>query len=280
MPQLLEPRGREPLSPMSGTHARNKSGSRLKSSSGTETRRESLEVKAGVNPLYGSEITAGSGVLGLDASGAEDEETPSVRRETAHGERVALRGGSVGARGSSPLSSMTTSTVHSTTSSRPGRQSSAGAVAKATRPTGDSGSTSSVTSRSGEKDENSLSMRSEPSQVDAPTLVPAILAPIPPPPRKRKLRTTEDIEDGQRTGEEVMQEAPNKTLMEMLQSYLDSKDMHTRVLLVLLLFVLAGGVFGAYGVLLMYAIRDHKPQYIALCIVFTLALLWVLWKVS
>lgn len=111
------------------------------------------------------------------------------------------------------------------------------------------------------------------------TLVPATVAPVPPPPRKRKLQSGADVENGG-AQPQVLEDAPDKTLMEMLQSYLNNQDVYTRLTLIFVLMVLAGGVFGAYGVLVVYAVRDQKPKYIVLCCGVTLVFLWVLYKVS
>lgn len=106
-------------------------------------------------------------------------------------------------------------------------------------------------------------------------LVPALLAPVPPPPAKRK---STDIETGE-VGE-VLEDAPDKTLMEMLQTYLKKQDPYTRILMVVVLLLLAGGALGAYVLILWYAIDKQNPRYIVLVSVISLILFWVLWKVS
>ena len=77
-----------------------------------------------------------------------------------------------------------------------------------------------------------------------------------------------------------MENAPDKTLMEMLQSYLKKQDVYTRIVFVVLLLVLAGGVLGAYVIMLVYAIGKQDVKYIILSIVFSLVILWVLYKVG
>lgn len=111
--------------------------------------------------------------------------------------------------------------------------------------------------------------------VPAP-LVPALLAPVPPPPSKRK--SAVDIETGEGVGE-VLEDAPDKTIMEMLQTYLKKQDLYTRMVLVVVLLVLAGGAMGAYVVMLWFAIKDRNTKYIVLVSVFSVVLFWVLWKV-
>lgn len=112
--------------------------------------------------------------------------------------------------------------------------------------------------------------------VPAP-LVPALLAPVPPPPAKR--RAAADIETGEEVGE-VLEDAPDKTLMEMLQTYLKKQDLYTRIVLVVVLLVLAGGVLGAYVVMLWYAISEKDVKYTVLVSVFSMVIFWVLWKVK
>lgn len=107
-------------------------------------------------------------------------------------------------------------------------------------------------------------------------LVPALLAPVPPPPSKRKGAV--DVETGEGVGE-VLEDAPDKTIMEMLQTYLKKQDLYTRIVLVVLLLVLAGGAMGAYVVMLWYAISGQNIKYIVLVSVFSVVLFWVLWKV-
>lgn len=263
---------------MSGPHGRSNSKSRFASSVNGNHSDQTPQVKAGVNPLYGSEIKAGSGIQSLDASGTEDEGTASTRPEGTRGQGPSSRTIIISSRGSSPLSStMTTSTAQSAATSNAGRHLSSGKVTNITRVSGGSGSTCSITSRSGAMDEKVS--RSESTRTEPPVLVPALMAPVPPPPRKRRLEKAPDVECGE-VEAEVVQEAPDKTLMEMLQSYLNKQDVYTRVMLVMILMVLAGGVFGAYGVLLVYAIRDHNLKYIVLCSLFTAVFLSVLWKVS
>lgn len=77
----------------------------------------------------------------------------------------------------------------------------------------------------------------------------------------------------------MLEDAPDKTVMEMLQTYLKKQDLYTRVVLVVILLLLAGGALGAYAVMLMFAIRNHNTRYIVICSVFSLVLFWVLWKV-
>lgn len=77
-----------------------------------------------------------------------------------------------------------------------------------------------------------------------------------------------------------MEDAPDKTLMEMLQTYLKKQDLYTRIVLVVVLLLLAGGVLGAYVVMVFYAIRERSVKYIVLVSVFSGIFLWVFWKVS
>ena len=71
-----------------------------------------------------------------------------------------------------------------------------------------------------------------------------------------------------------MEDAPDKTLKEMLQAYLKKQDVYTRIVFVVLfLLVLAGGVLGAY--VIMQAIA-----YVILSVVLCLGLLWVIFKVG
>ena len=71
-----------------------------------------------------------------------------------------------------------------------------------------------------------------------------------------------------------MEDAPDKTLKEMLQAYLKKQDAYTRIVFVVLfLLVLAGGVLGAY--VIMQAIA-----YVILSVVLCLGLLWVIFKVG
>lgn len=77
-----------------------------------------------------------------------------------------------------------------------------------------------------------------------------------------------------------MQDAPDKTLMEMLQTYLKKQNLYTRIVFIVVLLLLAGGVLGAYVIMVLYAVREKSVKYIVLVSVFTCFFLWVIWKVS
>lgn len=77
-----------------------------------------------------------------------------------------------------------------------------------------------------------------------------------------------------------MEDAPDKTVMEVLQKYLKKQDVYTRIVLVVILLLLAGGVLGAYGAMLTLAIQGRNTKYIVLASLFSVILFWVLWKVS
>lgn len=185
-------------------------------------------------------------------------------------------------KGDSPISTLTVSTANSISSSSSRR---VGRPAVAPSPQVTMNTPGESRRRSG----SSSSDRGPKEGVPAP-LVPALLAPVPPPPRKRKKkvsaqpRTTGDIESGeaQEDVEEdaVMEDAPDKTLMEMLQTYLKKQDIYTQVVLAVVLLLLAGGALGAYVVVLVYAITEGKTTYIVLSTLFSVVLIWVVWNVS
>lgn len=77
-----------------------------------------------------------------------------------------------------------------------------------------------------------------------------------------------------------MEDAPDKTVMEVLQKYLKKQDVYTRIVLVVILLLLAGGVLGAYGAMLTLAIQDQNTKYIVMASLFSCIFFWVLWKVS
>lgn len=77
----------------------------------------------------------------------------------------------------------------------------------------------------------------------------------------------------------MLEQAPDKTIMEMLQSYLKKQDLSTRISLIVVLLVLSGGALGAYGVILYFAIEEQQTRYIVMVTLVTLVLCWVLWKV-
>lgn len=303
---------------MSTQHSQSDSGSGLSSSKGESGLARKPHLNAGVNPLYGSKIKQGGGggrastkqtsYMDSNRTTKLDERAAgggggSKRRSVSEGgagskPRRAVGGNNksssnaqrnrTAARGGSPQSTVTTSTMQSSTSSRPDRQAaSAGANNKkglgTSKPSSIKGSSSKESSDSESMSHPRKGARvagHEPSNEGPPTLVPALMAPVPPPPRKRKLRRSADIETGHAEEASVMEDAPDKTIMEMMQTYFKKQDLYTRISLIVLLLVLAGGVFGAYVVLLVYAIRDHNVKYIVLISVFSVVFFWVLWKVG
>ena len=256
-------------------------------------------TKTGLNPLYGSAIVGGGtpGAQAMQApappKGQDGEVGKSNKkkgksqsgqgRETRRGEAPKVRRTAStqrkrpSARGGSPQSILTTSTTQSPSSSS----------SRHVRPTGPSPPQAAPAERSRSRSNTPPTRRQseavQDSSVPAP-LVPALLCPVPPPPRKRKVRG--DIETGgdagaAADGEEgtVLEDAPDKTLMEVLQTYLKKQDLYTRIVLVVILLLLAGGVLGAYGAMLTLAIQDKNTKYIVLASLFSLILFWVLWKV-
>ncbi len=253
----------------------------------------------GVNPLFDSQrsmsLSDGGGGDGRK-SGVRPGE-PKIAKKRA-GAAAATGGGGAAVAGAaaaagrqrsgdsarrkrtvSPQSTVTTSTTQSDGSRRPtARQPSTRA---APGPSSSSSkkqgySRSAPASRNGSINKGSRGGGGVEKEdfVPAP-LVPALLAPVPPPPSKRKSAT--DIETGE-VGS-VLEDAPDKTLMEMLQTYLKKQDLYTRMVLVVVLLVLAGGAMGAYAVMLYYAISGKNTKYIVLVAVFSFILFWVLWKV-
>lgn len=257
----------------------------------------------GVNPLFDTQrsMSSNEGDGGaLKASSGKTEATRATKkRPTTKARRPAAAAAGEGGgaarrqrnsenarrkRAASPQSTVTTSTTQSDGSRR---NVTAGGAATATtsssRGVGQSPqvanskpksySRSAPASRNGSI--NKSSSRKE-EFVPAP-LVPALLAPVPPPPSKRK--AAQDLETGEGGVGEVLEDAPDKTIMEMLQTYLKKQDLYTRMVLVVVLLVLAGGALGAYVVMLWYAISKQNTKYIVLVSVFSVVLLWVLWKV-
>lgn len=284
---------------MSEQHLRNSSRSGLSAPPHAALEDPAPDLtKTGLNPLYGSAIVGGTPPTqamqapappkgqdgeagksnkkkGKSQSGEGREarrgEAPKVRR-TASSQRKRPS-----ARGGSPQSILTTSTSQSPSSSS----------SRHVRPTGPSPPQAAPAERSRSRSNTPPTRRqSEAAQDSVPApLVPALLCPVPPPPRKRKVRG--DIETGggagaAAEGEEgtVLEDAPDKTLMEVLQKYLKKQDLYTRIVLVVILLLLAGGVLGAYGAMLTLAIQDKNTKYIVLASLFSLILFWVLWKVS
>lgn len=257
---------------------------------------------AGVNPLFDAQRSmspdGGEKSVGGKPSAKIAKKAPSGGGAGAGAGAAAKprqRSGEGGAaaaarrkRTASPQSTLTTSTTQSDSSRRP-----AATTATAKQPSGRAAvqqapskqqqqqqaqpkgsARSAPASRNGSINKGGSGGGRKEEFVPAP-LVPALLAPVPPPPRKRK--TIADVETGE-VGE-VLEDAPDKTIMEMLQTYLKKQDLYTRIVLVVVLLVLAGGVMGAYVVMLLYAIREQNPKYIVLVTVFSLILFWVLWKV-
>lgn len=273
---------------MSAKHGRGSSGSGLLAAPHANREDPTPGLKAGVNPLYGSEIVGGesSSPELMEPEQARDTGKPRGSGQAAPATRdgaparrpSSARKKRASARGGSPQSTLTTSTTQSQSSntSRRARTSPAGAPSSLSKANNNSTSRKGEP-RSGATTRSNSGGKSVDASGPAP-LVPALLAPVPPPPPKRKGARVGDIETG---GEAtVLEDAPHKTLMEMFQSYLKKQDLYTRIMLVVVLLVLAGGVLGAYVVMLVYAIQDQSVKYITLCVAFTLFLGWVLWKVS
>lgn len=250
--------------------------------------------KSGVNPLYGSDIMGGDSVSSQDvvytpstsskhasrdgtgtvaatptestvAPGAGSTETSVTRRSSStHAKRPS-------AQGTSPQSTLTASTNQSSASSRITQTSRNGSNGSSKK----SAVRVSATKTCSSRQENS-------AKGSGPALVPAHLAPVPPPPpkRKRARKPSGDVETGDAASEPtVLEDAPDKTAMEMLQSYLKKQDIYTRIVFVVLLLVLAGGALGAYVIMLVYAIRRQDVKYIVLSVVFSIVLFWVIYKV-
>lgn len=280
-----------------GTHAR-RGNDRLGSRGAN-----SPQLQCGVNPLYGSNITAAYALSQKEGHTRDNKTkqqhdqglgTPAARPRgfEASNNAAAMRTSSGGSRGvsnrversrtsparvGSPQSTLATRTTRSSSSSRPGRRT---GTASAALQSSKGWSTAGGGSAKGTKAVSQREMGAGPAQ-----LVPAILAPVPPPPPKRKVvkerpPSTGDVETGDPSEASVLEDAPDKTAMEILQTYLKKQDLSTRIALIVLLLVLAGGVFGAYVVMILKAVQDQNAKYIALCTTFTLVLLWVLWKVS
>eukprot|EP00752_Nemacystus_decipiens_P011440 g10160.t1 len=257
---------------------------------------------AGVNPLFDTQRSMssneGDGTLKTAAATTEPSKRPKSRQSRPGAGRRQRSGEQTSTarrkRNTSPQSTMTTSTTQSD-GSRRNAPAPATAAAPATATTAAAGpSSSSSSSRVAQSPQvgtkSKSYSRSAPASrngsinkgsskkeefVPAP-LVPALLAPVPPPPAKRK--SAVDVEAGEAGVPEVLEDAPDKTLMEMLQTYLKKQDLYTRMVLVVLLLVLAGGAMGAYVVMLWYAISRQNTKYIVLVSVFSVVLFWVLWK--
>lgn len=251
----------------------------------------------GVNPLFDSQrsmsLSDGGGGDGRKSRVRPGEAKIAKKRTaavTGGGGATRARAGAAAAarqrssdstrrkRTVSPQSTVTTSTTQSDGSRRPA----AAATARqpSTRAPGPPSSKkgysrSAPASRNGSINKGSGGGGGGKEEFVPAPLVPALLAPVPPPPSKRKSAT--DIETGE-VGS-VLEDAPDKTIMEMLQTYLKKQDLYTRIVLVVVLLVLAGGVMGAYAVMLWYAISRQNIRYIVVVTVFSLVLFWVLWKV-
>ncbi|CAM9566461.1 unnamed protein product [Ectocarpus sp. 6 AP-2014] len=246
---------------------------------------------AGINPLYGSGMSPEAGAEAARIRSAtaarEASAASSSSSQPQQQPRAAAAARAARTRAASPQSTLTASTTQSTGSarlaSRP--QGVAPPPAKATMTAGakkqPQETRSAPASRngsinkgsSGNNNNNNNNNNNKGEFVPAP-LVPALLAPVPPPPAKR--RAAADIEAGE--AGEVLEDAPDKTLMEMLQTYLKKQDLYTRIVLVVVLLVLAGGVLGAYVVMLWSAIAEKSVKFTVLVSVFSVVLLWVLWK--
>ncbi|CAM9208523.1 unnamed protein product [Ectocarpus sp. 13 AM-2016] len=240
---------------------------------------------AGINPLYGSGMSPEVGAetarirsatAAREASAASSSSSQPQQQQP----RAAAAARAARTRAASPQSTLTTSTTQSTGSarlaSRP--QGVAALPAKATTTAGEKKqpqeTRSAPVSRNGSINKGSSGNNNNKADFVPAPLVPALLAPVPPPPAKR--RAAADIEAGE--AEEVLEDAPDKTLMEMLQTYLKKQDLYTRIVLVVVLLVLAGGVLGAYVVMFWYAVSEKNIRYTVLVSVFSVVLLWVLWK--
>lgn len=272
---------------------------------------------AGVNPLYGSNISARSAssqVMNPDqenggghpptnkitsssqavstkssATGNPARRTRSTSvkhsRRPKPAQHSAANGGGHGAvsgsrsnpHSGSPHSVMTTSTMQSSTSSRAGKRPGSAAVAQGNRKGGNrvSGGGGGVSRKVTKKAANG---RPEESVGGPAPLVPALLAPVPPPPPKRRVKKG-DVETGGASEASVLEDAPDKTIMEMVQAYLKKQDMSTRVTLIALLLMLCVGVFGVYVLIFYKAVQDKNAKYIVLCVAFSLIIGWVTWKV-
>lgn len=264
----------------------------------------------GINPLFGSEVAPMSS-SGDDNGALKSRQSPSSsgtppataeRRSTTNAAAAAGPAAKAATaalaakqkqqqrsgestpmarrkRGTSPQSTLTTSTTQSDSSRRVRPVVAPTPQVVASTGTGRTltSSRSAPASRNGSINKGSSNKRDD--FVPAP-LVPALLAPVPPPPPKRR-SVAADIETGEevQSGEEL-EDAPDKTLMEMLQTYLKKQDLYTRMVLVVVLLVLAGGVLGAYALMVFYAIDKKEPKYIVVVSIISVVLGWVLWRVS
>lgn len=260
----------------------------------------------GVNPLFATQrsMSSNEGDGAAVKAAKTTEPTTKTTRPTTK-VRPAATGGGAGQRrqrssentsmarrkrNTSPQSTVTTSTTQSDGSRRNVTTAGGAAATAAAAPPSSSSSRVAQSPQVGNNNKTKSYSRSAPGSrngsinkgsgkkeefIPAP-LVPALLAPVAPPPSKRKGAV--DVETGEGVGE-VLEDAPDKTIMEMLQTYLKKQDLYTRIVLVVLLLVLAGGAMGAYVVMLWYAISDNNTKYIVLVSVFSVVLFWVLWKV-
>lgn len=273
-------------------------------------------VRTGVNPLYGSNIsvssvqsapsnmslprngqvssaTTGSATssnagtparqMSITSTTSDSRQRSSRRVGSGGGSSVQQRRGkaSTSGRRGSQKNEVSTSAMQSSSRSRQKGKRGPGKAAVAQ---GSGGREGSETGKSSVKRASSKSSRVASGREPAP-LVPALLAPVPPPPPKRRTKKSldkGDIEagDGNTTDTSVLEDAPDKTVMEMVQAYLKKQDLQTRIALIGLLVVLGGGVFGAYGVIFYRAVIEGNTKFIVLLICFTVIIVWVVWKVS
>lgn len=250
---------------------------------------------AGVNPLFDTQRSMSPPNEGVETA-KKTEPAKGAATAVAAKPRPAVGGGAAARRqrssdstpmarrkrAASPQSTATTSTTQSDSSRR--HAATAGAASRVTQQSPPqvakpkSYSRSAPVSRNGSVNMGMTGGGSSKKEEFIPApLVPAVVAPVPPPPSKRKAAAV-DIETGEATGE-VLEDAPDKTIMEMLQTYLKRQDLYTRIVLVVVLLVLAGGVMGAYVVILWFAIDGKNTKYIVLVSIFSVVLFWVLWKV-
>ncbi|CAM9735350.1 unnamed protein product, partial [Choristocarpus tenellus] len=198
--------------------------------------RKNQRVKQALNPLYGSSELSKSGEM---AKWSEKRNGEVKRERTPSGEKFKASEGRNGA-GSPDEADTTTSSMNS-------------------------GHSLSQKARTAAVSENAV-------KGPAP-LVPANMAPVPPPPRKRKV-TSADIE----SGDTELVDAAHKTVMEKIQGYLKEQDSLTRFGIIALLATFFAGIMGAYVAILVLAITEGNVRYIAVCVTVTAALCWVLWK--
>lgn len=301
---------------MTGTEreARDRGARKISLAASHASRKEAAPAfSTGINPLFGSEV-APTSFSGDDSNGTlkpqrSSSPSPSSRTPPATAATTANPAAAAGPatkavaaalmakqhqrqrssestsmarrkRGTSPQSTLTTSTTQSDSSRRVRPASVAPSPQVALSGKTPNSSRSAPVSRNGSINKG-ISSDKRDDFIPAP-LVPALLAPVPPPPPKRRSVTDIETGDGGQSvsvGEELG-DAPDKTLMEMLQTYLKKQDLYTRMVLVVLLLVLAGGVLGAYALMVWYAIDRKEPKYIVVVSLISVVFGWVLWRVS